>query len=141
FCALSTAKGMILKMNETTFNLEIFERLKPGLTSFCYRMLGSIEDADDAVQETYIRVWQNWNSFKQQSSRKTWIYRIASNICIDKLRQAKRRALPVDIFDPAVSIIEPRETLPESSWIWPAPDFTGDPEHIVVRKDTLQLCF
>ncbi|WP_432775624.1 sigma-70 family RNA polymerase sigma factor [Brevibacillus gelatini] len=110
-------------------------------SSFCYRMLGSIVDADDAVQETYIRVWRSWDSFRQQSSRKTWIYRIASNVCIDKLRQAKRRALPVDIFDPAVSIIEPRETLPESSWIWPAPDFAGDPEHVVVRKDTLQLCF
>ncbi len=128
-------------MNETTFNPEVFEKLRPELTSYCYRLLGSIEDVDDAVQETYIRVWRSWNSFKQQSSRKTWIYRIASNICIDKLRQAKRRALPVDIFNPAVSIIEPRKTLPESSWIWPSPDFTDDPEDIVVRKDTLQLCF
>ncbi len=112
-------------MNESSLDLELFEKLKPELTSFCYRMLGSIVDADDAVQETYIRVWRSWDSFRQQSSRKTWIYRIASNVCIDKLRQAKRRALPVDIFDPAVSIIEPRETLPESSWIWPAPDFAG----------------
>ena len=129
------------KMDETALDLEIFEKLKPELTSFCYRMLGSIADADDAVQETYIRVWRSWDSFRQQSSRKTWIYRIASNVCIDKLRQAKRRALPVDLFDPAVSIVEPRETLPESSWIWPAPDFADDPEHAVVRKDTLQLCF
>ena len=126
-------------MNETALELQLFENLKPELTSFCYRMLGSIADADDAVQETYIRVWQSWNSFRQEASYKTWIYRIASNICLDKLRQAKRRTLPVDLSDPAVSIIEPREMLPDSSWIWPAPDF--DPEDILVRKDTLQLCF
>lgn len=128
-------------MNETAFDFEIFEKLKPELTSFCYRMLGSIADADDAVQETYIRVWRNWSSFRRQSSHKTWIYRITSNVCIDKLRQAKRRALPVDLLDPAVSIVEPRETLPETSWIWPAPDFAEDPGHVVERKSTLQLCF
>jgi RNA polymerase sigma-70 factor (ECF subfamily) len=128
-------------MNETAFDDTLFENLKPGLTSFCYRMLGSIEDADDAVQETYIRVWQSWNAFRQESSYKTWVYRIASNLCLDKLRQAKRRMLPVDLTDPAVSIIEPREILPESSWIWPAPSFGENPEDILVRKDNLQLCF
>lgn len=128
-------------MNETTFDPEIFEALKPELTSFCYRMLGSIMDADDAVQDTYIRVWRNWDSFKQQSSRKTWIYRIASNVCIDKLRQAKRRALPIDLFEPVNSVIEPRATLPDSSWVWPSPDFTDDPSQIVMQKDTLKLCF
>lgn len=128
-------------MNETALELQLFENLKPELTAFCYRMLGSIDDADDAVQETYIRVWQSWNSFRQESSYKTWVYRIASNLCLDKLRQAKRRTLPVDLSDPAASIIEPRETLPDSSWIWPAPDFAENPEDILVRKDTLQLCF
>jgi len=127
-------------MSETGFELYM-EKLKPELTSFCYRMLGSITDADDAVQETYIRVWQRWNTFRKESSYKTWIYRIASNICLDKLRQAKRRVLPVDLSDPAVSIVEPRETLPDSSWIWPAPDFSETPEDVLVRKDTLQLCF
>lgn len=128
-------------MSETALELQLFENLKPELTSFCYRMLGSIDDADDAVQETYIRVWLSWNSFRHESSHKTWIYRIASNICLDKLRQAKRRTLPVDLSDPAVSIIEPREMLPDSSWVWPAPDFSENPEDILVRKDTLQLCF
>jgi len=128
-------------MNETELDLEMLEKLKPELTSFCYRMLGAIADADDAVQETYIRVWLNWQSFRQRASSKTWIYRIASNVCIDKLRQAKRRALPVDLTGPAASIVAPRETLPESSWIWPAPDLADDPEHAAVRKDTLQLCF
>ncbi len=128
-------------MNETALELQLFDNLKPELTSFCYRMLGSIDDADDAVQETFIRVWQGWNSFRQESSFKTWVYRIASNLCLDKLRQAKRRTRPVDFSDPAVSIIEPRETLPDSTWIWPAPDFSANPEDLFIRKDTLQLCF
>lgn len=128
-------------MKDTAFDVQTFEDLKPQLTSFCYRMLGSADDADDAVQETYIRAWENWNSFRQESSMKTWIYRIASNLCLDKLRRAKRRMLPVDFSDPAARIIEPRETLPDSSWIWPTPDFAETPEEQIVRKDTLRICF
>lgn len=128
-------------MNGAALDMQLLEDLRPELTSFCYRMLGSIDDADDAVQDTCIRVWQNWDSFRQESSTKTWIYRIASNVCLDKLRKAKRRMLPVDLSDPATSIVAPRETLPESSWIWVAPDFGESPENIVIRKDTLQLCF
>ena len=128
-------------MNETVVDLQLLENLKPELTSFCYRMLGSIEDADDAVQETSIRVWQSWNSFRQESSYKTWVYRIATNLCLDKLRQAKRRILPIDLSEPATSIIVPSETLPNSSWIWLAPDFGENPEDALIRKDTLQLCF
>lgn len=128
-------------MSETAVDLQLLENLKPGLTSFCYRMLGSIDDADDAVQETYIRAWQSRDSFRQESSYKTWVYRIASNLCLDKLRQAKRRALPVDLSNPAVAIVEPRETLPDSSWIWLAPDFGENPEDVLIRKDTLQLAF
>lgn len=128
-------------MSETAVDLQLLENLKPGLTSFCYRMLGSIDDADDAVQETYIRAWQSRDSFRQESSYKTWVYRIASNLCLDKLRQAKRRTLPVDFSNPAAAIVEPRETLPESSWIWVAPDFGENPEEALIRKDTLQLAF
>ncbi|MFH5184172.1 sigma-70 family RNA polymerase sigma factor [Paenibacillus sp. TAB 01] len=128
-------------MNEKAFDEPLFASLKPGLTSFCYRMLGSMDDADDAVQETSIRVWQSWSTFRQDSSFKTWVYRIASNLCLDKLRQSKRRALPVDLFDPAVAIVEPRDTLPDSAWIWPSPDFEGNPEDRLIRRDTLQLCF
>jgi RNA polymerase sigma-70 factor (TIGR02960 family) len=123
-----------------TLGLQLFDSLKTELTSFCYRMLGSIDDADDAVQETFIRVWENWNSFRQESSYKTWVYRIASNLCLDKLRQVKRRTRPVDFSDPATSIIAPSETLPDSSWVWPAPAFSENPVDILIRKDTLQLC-
>ncbi|MBO9610480.1 MAG: sigma-70 family RNA polymerase sigma factor [Paenibacillaceae bacterium] len=133
-------------MNETALQhggpeLQLFDSLKPELTSFCYRMLGSIDDADDAVQETFIRVWQSWSSFRQESSPKTWVYRIASNICLDKLRQAKRRIRPVDFSGPVASITVPSETFPDSSWVWPAPAFSDNPEDLLIRKDTLQLCF
>ncbi|MFC4598083.1 sigma-70 family RNA polymerase sigma factor [Cohnella hongkongensis] len=128
-------------MSGAAFDMKLFESYKPGLTAFCYRMLGSMDDADDAVQETYIRAWQSWDVFRQEASIKTWIYRIASNLCLDKLRQAKRRVLPVDLSDPAAAIVAPSETLPESAWIWPSPDFGGSPEDILVRRDTLKLCF
>lgn len=128
-------------MNEAAFDMKELENLKPGLTSFCYRMLGSMDDADDAVQETFIKAWLSWSTFRQDSSVKTWTYRIASNLCLDKLRQAKRRTLSIDLTDPAVDIVEPKEILPESAWIWPSPEFGGNPEDVVMRKDTLQLCF
>lgn len=128
-------------MNETAFDEPLFASLKPGLTSFCYRMLGSMDDAEDAVQETSIRVWQSRSTFRQDSSFKTWVYRIASNLCLDKLRQSKRRALPVDLFDPAVAIVEPRDTLPDSAWIWPSTGFGDDPADRLVRRETLRLCF
>ena len=103
-------------MNETALqharDLQLLDSLKPELTSFCYRMLGSIDDADDAVQEAFIRVWHSRSSFKQESAYKTWVYRIASNICLDKLRQAKRRTRPVDFSDPAASIIAPTAPAP-----------------------------
>lgn len=128
-------------MNDTASALHLFEELKPELTAYCYRMLGSFDDADDAVQEARIRVWRNYQAFRQESSFKTWVYRIASNLCLDKLRQAKRRTLPVDLTDPAIAIVEPRETLPDYSWVWPVPDHADDPEEAVVRKETLHVCF
>ena len=128
-------------MIELALALQMLENMKPELTSYCYRMLGSMDDADDAVQETRIRVWQRWETFRGESSFKTWVYRIATNLCLDKLRQSKRRVLPVDVYDPAVSIAEPRDTLPEASWVWPAPDFADQPEEKAIRRDTLQLCF
>ncbi|MCZ8517798.1 sigma-70 family RNA polymerase sigma factor [Paenibacillus filicis] len=128
-------------MNGNALDQKLFESLKPGLTSYCYRMLGSIFDADDAVQETFIRIWQSRAQFRHESSPKTWAYRIASNVCLDKLRQAKRRALPMDLIDPAVSIEEPRHKRDHSAWIWPAPHAEGDPEDSLVRRDTLRVSF
>jgi RNA polymerase sigma-70 factor (TIGR02960 family) len=128
-------------MSEAAVELQLFDNMKPELTSYCYRMLGSIDDADDAVQETFIRVWLHSNAFRQESSYKTWVYRIAINLCLDKLRQAKRRVRPVDWSDPAATIIQPQDTFSDASWVWPAPDVSTNPEELFIRKDTLQLCF
>lgn len=69
------------------------------------------------------------------------MYRIATNVCLDRLRNAKRRALPMDLSEPAAIIMEPRDSLPRSSWIWPAPDNVGDPANIVVSRETIRLSF
>lgn len=117
------------------------EEMRSELTGYCYRMTGSIFEAEDAVQDTMIRVWQNWDQVQQEASRKAWIYRIATNVCLDRLRNAKRRALPMDLSEPAAIITEPRDNLPRNSWIWPAPDAAGDPANIAVSRDTIRLSF
>ncbi|MDQ0060543.1 sigma-70 family RNA polymerase sigma factor [Paenibacillus harenae] len=128
-------------MSINDMELAAIEKLRPELTAYCYRMLGSIFEADDAVQDTLFRAWQSWDQFRQESSRQSWIYRIATNVCLDKLRTAKRRALSMNLSEPASSIMEPRDTLPRSAWIWPAPDTIADPAELVVQKNTIRLAF
>jgi len=128
-------------MSEREVELETINKLRPELTAYCYRMLGSIFDADDAVQDTLIRVWQSWDQFRHESTRRSWIYRIATNVCLDKLRNAKRRVLSMDLSDPTTPIVVPQDTLPLTEWIWPMPDTAGDPADTVVRKDTIRLAF
>lgn len=128
-------------LSEQVHALESVEELRPELTAYCYRMLGSIFDADDAVQDTLTRAWQNLDQFRQDSSLRYWIYRIATNVCLDQLRSAKRRALPMDLSDPTHPIVVPRETVSLTEWIWPLADTQGDPADMVIRKDTIRLAF
>ncbi|WP_058306341.1 sigma-70 family RNA polymerase sigma factor [Gracilibacillus massiliensis] len=121
--------------------IDMIEELRPELTGYCYRMMGSIFEAEDAVQDTMVRAWQNWDQVREHSSRRAWVYRVATNVCLDKLRNAKRRALPMDISEPVSSVTEPREQLPRASWIWPTPDTVGDPLNIVVSRETIRLSF
>ncbi|MNC26964.1 ECF RNA polymerase sigma factor SigG [compost metagenome] len=121
--------------------LEWMEELRPELVGYCYRMMGSVFEAEDAVQDAMIRVWQSQDQLRQDASRRAWIYRIVTNICIDRLRSAKRRALPMDLSEPAAVVAEPKTQLPQASWIWPAPDSTGNPADIVVNKETIRLSF
>lgn len=122
------------EMSINEMELASIDELRPELTAYCYRMLGSIFEADDAVQDTLFRAWQSWDQFRQESSRQFWIYRIATNVCLDKLRTAKRRALPMNLSEPTSPIVEPRDTLPHSAWVWPAPDTSGDPAELLVQK-------
>lgn len=117
------------------------EGLRSELIGYCYRMMGSIFEAEDAVQDTMLRVWQNREQLRQDTSFRTWVYKIATNVCLDRLRNAKRRALPMDLSDPSAGVTEPREQLPRTAWIWPAPDLMGDPADIVVDKETIRLAF
>lgn len=122
------------------------ESLRPELTRYCYSMLGSVFDADDAVQDTIIRAWQHWDEVDRETARRAWVYRIATNVCLDKLRGMKRRALPMDLSSPAAQIVEPQEILPNEAWIWPIPDFLvsfhpEDPAESLLRQDTIRLAF
>src|SRR6266571_5942724 len=73
------------------------EQYRRELTGYCYRMLGSTFEADDAVQETMVRAWRNFDSFEGRSAVRSWVYRIATNVCLDQLRGRARRAAPMDL--------------------------------------------
>ncbi len=123
------------------------EEYRRELTGYCYRMLGSGFEADDAVQETMLRAWRAAGTFEGRSSVRSWLYRIATNICLDMLRGRQRRALPMDL-GPASP---PVEALlggwhPDDIWISPIADSRvipehGDPAEIAVARDSVRLAF
>jgi RNA polymerase sigma-70 factor (ECF subfamily) len=122
------------------------ERYRGELTGYCYRMLGSAFDADDAVQECMVRAWQAADRFEGRSSVRSWVYRIATNVCLDLLRSRQRRALPMDLSSPVPSSTPPAETLSDHVWIEPVADrdvmpLGADPAEQVVVRDTVRLAF
>jgi RNA polymerase sigma-70 factor (ECF subfamily) len=123
------------------------EAHRAELTGYCYRMLGSTFEADDAVQDTLLRAWQARERFEGRSSTRTWLFRIATNVCLDALRGRKRRALPMDLSSPIpVATATVGEPLPENVWIEPVADRDvglggSDPAERVVAQDTVRLAF
>ena len=114
------------------------EGFRPELTGYCYRMLGSTFEADDAVQDTLVRAWQGRERFEGRSSLRSWLYRIATNVCLDALRGRGRRALPMDLSSPTpVSVAVPGEPLGEEVWVEPM----VDPADAVVEAETIRLAF
>jgi RNA polymerase sigma-70 factor, ECF subfamily len=117
------------------------------LTAYCYRMLGSGFDAEDAVQETMVRAWKAGEQFEGRSSVRSWLYRIATNVCIDMLRGRQRRARPMELGPsrpPVESSLE--GVLPEGSWVSPIADERvlppeADPAEVAVAKDSIRLAF
>src|SRR3989440_13078725 len=98
------------------------ESHRSELTGYCYRMLASPFEAEDAVQETLVRAWRNLERFEGRASLRSWLYRIATNVCLDMLEGRERRARPMDL-GPAPEPIESNlNTLPEATWLQPIPD-------------------
>jgi RNA polymerase sigma-70 factor, ECF subfamily len=126
---------------------EALEDHRRELTGYCYRMLGSGFEADDAVQETMLRAWKSAGQFEGRSSVRSWLYRIATNVCLDMLRGRQRRARPMELgpaSPPDESLLG--QTLPEHMWISPIADerilpVDADPAEIVESKDTIRLAF
>jgi RNA polymerase sigma-70 factor (ECF subfamily) len=124
----------------TTSELEVqLEQYRSELTAYCYRMLASPFEAEDAVQETFLRAWRSFESFEGRAALRSWLYRIATNVCLDLLSGRERRARPMDL-GPAREPIEANlNTLPETTWIQPIP--TSDPEEIALSRETIRLAF
>ena len=122
------------------------EEYRRPLTGYCYRMLGSAFEADDAAQESIVRAWKNADSFEGRSSVRSWLYRIATNVCLDMLRGRQRRARPMDMgpSQPADGDLGPQ--LPENLWVTPIPDDRvlppdGNPEELALAKESIRLAF
>ena len=119
------------------------EQLRPELTGYCYRMLGSAFEAEDAVQETFLRAWRSFDRFEGRAAFRTWLYRIATNVCLDMLNGRERRARPMDLGPAQAPVAENLNTLPEATWIEPIPDgrvvADSDPSEVAARRDTVRL--
>jgi len=121
------------------------ESYRRELTGYCYRMLGSAFDAEDAVQETMVRAWRGLDRFEGRAALKSWLYRIATNVCLDTLGGKERRIRPLELGDPG-GLDSPLTTRPEASWLEPIPDgqvlpSDGDPAHVAEERETLRLAF
>src|SRR5687768_5239034 len=120
------------------------EQHRSELTAYCYRMLGSSFDAEDAVQETLVRAWRGLDRFEGRAALRSWLYRIATNVCLDMLNGKERRARPMDL-GPARSADAPvGGVLPEATWIEPIPDrhvlpTDGGPAALAAAREPIRL--
>src|SRR5690242_20751841 len=99
-----------------------FEQHRTELRAYCYRMLGSAFEADDAVQETLVRAWRSIDTFEGRASLRSWLYRIASNVCFDQLKGRKRRAMPIDMSEVGSADAPVASPTEGSMWVSPIPD-------------------
>jgi RNA polymerase sigma-70 factor, ECF subfamily len=131
-------------MGEESAFAELVERHRRELRVHCYRLLGSYDEAEDLVQETFLRAWKGRDSFAGRSSLRAWLYRIATNACLDTLRGRARRVLPQDLApasDPTADL-PPRTDIP---WLQPFPDAAApvenEPDSVAVTRETMELAF
>jgi RNA polymerase sigma-70 factor, ECF subfamily len=125
---------------------EDLEQYRRELTGYSYRMLGSVHEAEDAVQETMLRAWKALARFEDRAGLRPWLYRIATNVCLDMLKSRSRRALPMAVAPVGTSESRLIDRRPEETWIGPAPDtltltFVGDPAEYAVSRESVRLAF
>ncbi len=113
------------------------EQHRRELTAYCYRMLGSPFEAEDAVQDTLLRAWKSIDRFEGRSALRSWLYRIATNVCLDMLGGRERRARPMDLGPSGEPVAENLRELSEVTWIEPTPD----PAEATVERETIRLAF
>lgn len=123
------------------------ESYRRELTAYCYRMLASPFDADDAVQDTLLRAWRGLDRFDEdRGGVRPWLYRIATNVCLDMLKGRRRRALPVELGPSGTGELAMGEPRPEATWVLPMPDARlggneGDPAEVAITRETVRLAF
>jgi RNA polymerase sigma-70 factor (ECF subfamily) len=126
-------------------NLAQLDEHRAALTGHCYRMLGSVVDADDAVQETLVRALRAFGRFDGRSSLRTWLYRIATNVCLDALSERSRRARPLD-EGPSGTVDDPLEERPRTHWLEPVQDARAipadaSPTETAILRQSIRLAF
>jgi RNA polymerase sigma-70 factor, ECF subfamily len=146
---------MTLEMSETTHTDRggdaglaeddfptVADPFRRELFAHCYRMVGSVHDAEDLVQETYLRAWKSYHGFEGRSSVRTWLYRIATNVCLTSLEGSNRRPLPTGLGAPSTQAGEPLVSNDEVLWLEPVPDsMIADPADQAASRDTIRLAF
>src|SRR5213079_291555 len=123
-CGLNRTMSLV-QANRTAAPAELesqLEQYRPELIGYCYRMLGSPFEAEDAVQETLLRAWRSLDRFEGRASLRSWLYRIATNVCLDLLKGRERRARPMDLGPSREPEAANLNSLPEVTWIEPVPD-------------------
>ncbi len=116
------------------------EQHRAELRAYCYRMLGSPFEAEDAVQETFIRAWRGFERFEGRAALRSWLYRIATNVSLDMVNGRERQARPMDLGPAREPVGSNLNTLPEVTWIEPFPA-DGDPAEVAVSRETIRLAF
>jgi RNA polymerase sigma-70 factor, ECF subfamily len=127
-------------------SVDDLEQYRRELVGYCYRMLGSVHEAEDAVQDTMLRAWRALATFEDRARLRPWLYRIATNVCLDMLKGRSRRALPMDVAPVGTSEGRLGDRRPEVTWIQPAPDSMilppdADPAQYVVARESVRLAF
>src|SRR5215218_2058788 len=138
--------GWVTDLQITPSVEQRLEQHRSELTGYCYRMLGSTFEAEDAVQETMVRAWRSIDRFEGRAALRSWLYRIATNVCLDMLNGRNRRARPMDLSGPSTADTPAAATLPESEWVLPVPDervlpIDGDPAELAEARETIRLAF